>query len=492
MGSLRRSARAALLLVGAAGACTPPETVVPTPPVPAQAAVPPPTAAGTFLLLSDIHFDPFAEASLVKRLIAADAGDWRAIFESAALTGYSGPGKDTNYPLLKSALDAAAAAAPKPDFIVLPGDFLAHHFEDNHARAMGASGDATPAAALAFAVKTLAFVALELSSRFPEPPIFPVIGNNDSGCADYSVQPSGEFLTAAARIFEPLVTRGTGQQPTLPGGSSAPGFAASFAAGGHYTAKLPIEHPTTLIAVDSVVWSSRYRTDCGSRPDAGEAELAWLRASLESARAAGSSVWIAAHIPPGIDAFKAAGSGTACPASPTAFYAPAVAPAVLGLLQANAGTITLSLGGHTHADDFRLFPGGPGAPSIPHKVAPALSPVFGNAPAFTVMSFDRATGAIRDYTVTRLQAPAHDGGVTSAVWRPEYAFDEAYHQTGFTSASLSAVADAIAAGGAARDAYASHLQGGSTNGISARAARAYACAIRNLTAESFTTCACAP
>jgi hypothetical protein len=83
--------------------------------------------------------------------------------------------------------------------------------------------------------------------------------------------------------------------------------------------------------------------------------------------------------------------------------------------------------------------------------------------------------------------------VASGVWRPDYAFDEAYYQTGFSSASISAVADAIAAGGAARDAYAAHLRrSNSANGISAGAARAYSCAIRNLTAESFTTCACAP
>jgi hypothetical protein len=386
---------------------------------------------------------------------------------------------------LKSALDAAAAAVPRPDFIVIPGDFLAHHFDKSYAKV---TGDTSPAGLLAFAVKTLAFVALELSSRFPDPPIFPALGNNDSGCGDYSVQPSGELLAAAARIFEPLAARR----------SAAPGFASSFAAGGHYTARLPIERPTTLVAIDSIVWSARYRAGCGAAtPDADKAELAWLAASLESARAAGSSVWIMTHIPPGIDAFStltASGApGGTCSKSPVSFYAAADTPAVLGLLQANAGTIALSLGGHTHADDFRLFPGGPGARPIPHKVAQALSPVFGNAPAFTVMSFDRATGAILDYTVTTLQTPAHDGGVTSGVWRAEYGFDAAYHQASFSGASLSAVADAVVAGGPAGAAYTAHLFGsGPENAVPAGSVRAYSCAIRNFTAESFTRCACAP
>jgi hypothetical protein len=182
--------------------------------------------AGTFLLLSDLHFDPFLDASLVKRLVATDAAGWRAVFESAAPTALIGARQDTNCPLLKSALDAALLAVPKPDFLVIPGDFLAHRFEQSFARA---TGDASPDGLLAFTAKTLQFLAMELSSRFPEPPIFPALGNNDSSDGDYRVQPSGPFLAAAAKAFEPLVDRRL----------AAPGFASSFAAWGHYTAKLP-------------------------------------------------------------------------------------------------------------------------------------------------------------------------------------------------------------------------------------------------------------
>jgi len=67
---------------------------------------------GTFLLLSDIHFDPYADTTLVPKLAEAPVDQWTSIFESSSLKAFSIYGKDTDYPLLASTMEETA----EPDF----------------------------------------------------------------------------------------------------------------------------------------------------------------------------------------------------------------------------------------------------------------------------------------------------------------------------------------------------------------------------------------
>src|SRR6476620_1845230 len=85
-----RSAGLVVLLVLSACARTAP---VHTGPPPA------PGARGTFLALSDFHFDPFSDPTLVPRLVQADAGQWQEIFASAPPAAVSPYGKDANVQL---------------------------------------------------------------------------------------------------------------------------------------------------------------------------------------------------------------------------------------------------------------------------------------------------------------------------------------------------------------------------------------------------------
>ena len=91
---------------------------------------------GVFLIVSDLHFDPFADPAIVEELAAADVQAWPAIFESSKERGFAQYGSDSNYPLMASALEAARRMLPRPDFVLYPGDYLAHEFEtkfDRHA-----------------------------------------------------------------------------------------------------------------------------------------------------------------------------------------------------------------------------------------------------------------------------------------------------------------------------------------------------------------------
>jgi len=91
------------------------------------------TPSNTFLVVSDIHFNPMADPSLAGDLVAADPTQWETILERSRLTRFSQYGEDTNWWLLRSALDQMRLTLPRPTFIMVPGDFLAHDFPANYA-----------------------------------------------------------------------------------------------------------------------------------------------------------------------------------------------------------------------------------------------------------------------------------------------------------------------------------------------------------------------
>src|SRR6201987_3606146 len=155
------------------------------------------SAAGNVLLISDLHFDPLADSSLIKRLIDAPISDWEGIFSSSKQTGYAHAPQDANYPLIKSALSAAAAQS-SVDFVVGTGDYLRHNFEEAFLKAGGTSDEFTE-----FATKTALFVVHALQTTFRAPVSF-ALGNDDSPCGDYRVDPGGPFLATLADSLEVL------------------------------------------------------------------------------------------------------------------------------------------------------------------------------------------------------------------------------------------------------------------------------------------------
>src|SRR4029450_1984330 len=71
--------------------------------------------SGTFVVLSDIHFNPFAPKDQATSRI----------------------GEDTNQTLLTSGLATFARAMASADFAIVPGDLLAHGFNAKAAAALG-------------------------------------------------------------------------------------------------------------------------------------------------------------------------------------------------------------------------------------------------------------------------------------------------------------------------------------------------------------------
>src|SRR5438034_5110477 len=145
----------------------------------------------TFLSISDIHFNPFADPALVAKLEAADVLQWDAIFASSTVTAFSTYGSDVNDPLLRSALGEMRKQLPSPAFVLISGDFLAHKFDKTYQQY---ATDKSHAAYSAFVTKTIAYVASAFREAYPGVRIYPTLGNNDSDCGDYAVASNGAFL----------------------------------------------------------------------------------------------------------------------------------------------------------------------------------------------------------------------------------------------------------------------------------------------------------
>lgn len=423
----------------------------------AAAAPPPPPATGQFLAISDIHFDPFADPTIVPRLIAAEAHHWPAIFASSRVTAPVGAGADTNYPLLDSTLKAAASAAGREgyDFVLLTGDLLRHDFETTFAKYGGSDKKALGA----FALKTIAFVNREMERRFRGAPLIEALGNNDNDCDDYQPVPGSPLLAATAA--------------TLPAVARDPQARADFAAGGNYT----VPHPRTpnhlFLVLDSVFWSPKYRDACGSTGTAaGSAQLAWLEWQLFRARQRGQTVSLVMHIPPGINPYEST------PAAPAPFWVDSWRDRFLALATAYAPVLRAGYSGHTHMDDFRVL-STPAGPYLAIRITPSVTPLFGNNPSFSVMRYRVADARPIGYVTHVLQ---------SGAWQREYDFARTYGYADYSAASLTALSAAIRSGGGARTAYARFYTSGAKSPITAANAGLYACAQTEMMPDAFAAC----
>ena len=100
-------------------------------------------ADSKFLWISDLHFNPMADAALVGELEKAEPARWEAILDRTSPQSFSQYGTDTNWWLLKSSLAQFPKTIRHPAFVMVTGDLLAHNFP---ATFQSATHDSDPAA----------------------------------------------------------------------------------------------------------------------------------------------------------------------------------------------------------------------------------------------------------------------------------------------------------------------------------------------------------
>jgi hypothetical protein len=379
------------------------------------------STTGNFLLMSDIHFDPFADPKLVKSLIAAPVEKWESIFKSSSDKAFASSGKDTNYPLMISALSASAKKG-RYDFAILTGDYLVHEsrklFEPFGGKDEQVYED--------FVTKTEIFVAREVQKRLSRTPVYFSLGNNDSECGDYMMATHTKFLAVLANEWTTL--------------KKYPEAQTTMADAGYYAIPHPTLAATELIVLNDIYWSNRYSEDsCYSQPDdrEGDKEMDWLKAQLTGAKDQNEKVILVMHIPPQTDFFGTLKAMDKGKQKVKLFWADKYEDAFIQLMKSYSNTVEFSFAGHTHMDDFRILNDDQGKAFLVTHICPAVSPIRFNNPGFQVMEYDKTTGDIKDMATFYLENLATARG--SGKWDLEYDFDSAYGLTGYSAANLTSL-----------------------------------------------------
>jgi len=353
-------------------------------------------AAQQFLIISDIHFNPLADPALAAQLMAAAPSQWEGIFSADARSPAPKYGDDSSWALLSTLVTGMQSIQPRPRVIILTGDVLPHKFQDKFS---AITHQSDTAAFRSFAQKTFTFIGLELQKASAGVPLIYTLGNNDEECGDYALQPNGPFLEDTQETAQTLAQVNAGVM-------------AQWVSLGSYVAANPLAPHHRIIALNSNFWSSRYHDSCGPDADPGQAEMNWLADQLKDAAARGDKVWLAYHIPPGIDGHSSSRAGKTVP-----FWKATYAEAFNKLLDQYRKTIEMNLAGHTHLDDIRLVKSEHAETLV--IINPGVSPNVGQNPAYRLVTVDAKA---RPIDITTYYLPKLD----ALKWEQEYSLRSAY------------------------------------------------------------------
>ncbi|WP_044560972.1 metallophosphoesterase [Azospirillum sp. B4] len=462
----------------------------------AQAAQPSttaPSAEAPFLVISDLHFNPLDDASLAARLDAAPAKDWPAILDGTAGHRLSSFGRDSNWFVLHAAFAGMRQAQPHPAYVLHTGDMLAHDFRETYEAALPArKGD--EAAYRAFALKTVTTLMETLRHTFPGVPVLTALGNNDSYCGDYAVEPNGLFLDDTL----PLVTASFGRAR-----ADRAGVGRDWRQAGNYVIPHPTLKGVRILSFDTVMLTRKYKNSCGQPGDTPQdTTLSWLHQALARARADGASVWLITHVVPGIDGFAtanawakaardASAAGQAAPActAPVELMAPGMEPRLERELAEFHDIIKVMFAGHIHMDDLRLI-GAPGA-GVPVLVTPAVSPVYQQSPSFKLgrAAPDGSVASLTTYYMTNL---SDEPSVETARWAPEYDTAQAWGANRLTPDTLRGIIARIRDSAPARAQYRRiySVARPQASAMTPDNQPLYLCALDNGLVDAYTRCAC--
>ena len=429
---------------------------------------------GTFLILADIHFDPFAgdlDPRVFAQLSSRPARDWQAIFQSAENNRVSRDGEDTNYPLLVSALNAAKSSGQQYDYVLVMGDYLTHNFPQKYAAYRpGGKGYQN------FVVKTMVFVSQMIQQAFPTLPIYGTFGNNDSTTGDYGT-PGDALLGTLAKEWKIIATDREASK--------------DFLAGGYYALPHPTVRNSEFIVLNSTFFSSRYDTPSIAKGDRGAVELNWLESKLKQVEEQRKTAVLITHIPPGIDVFESAKSGDCN--KPALFWKRPYLDKFLTTINNHASALRDSYAGHIHTDDFRVFTDTAGTPFLQMHIAPSISRDHHNNPGFEIGVYDKNGGALLDYEVVTLKnMPNVPGGIAQTDWKPAYDFRQESGSETYGPETLKTFSDIIRSNDGLRRRYMDFYKAQMSSGtpINQGNWRSYSCAETEMTPENYERCAC--
>jgi hypothetical protein len=422
---------------------------------------------GTFLILADIHFDPYADPSLVSQLAASPVDQWKSILETSKISRFSTYGKDTNYPLFKSALEKAVQLDGDCDYVLVNGDYISHHFRADFTQNLHGDDKAYQD----FVLKTVVFVSRQIQQAFPRVPAYFCLGNNDSDCDDYGgITPDTPFLPTLAKEWAVV--------------AQDPAAVKTFLQGGYYTVPYP-NLKGRFVVFNDVSWSLKYAAACNEPGTIGADEMNWLLGVLKEARAKNERITLITHMPPGING-RNASEHTDRNAKPQhTYYEEGYLWPFLNALAPYRDLIDGEYTGHTHMDDFRVLVDKQGKPAFFTHIAPAVSPVHHNNPGFQVMLYDQKNGMTRDMATYYLPLDQ-----SAPEWKLEYDFNDAYSLPAYGIDGLISLAHAIENDPVVRAKFIQYMPVSCTNDPPATMSnwRFFSCAHLNLDPDSYRAC----
>jgi sphingomyelin phosphodiesterase acid-like 3 len=376
-------------------------------PLAAQSPAPIAPATVHAILLSDIHLDVFKSPDLVAKLASLPSitGETTGPLASAQQKCRTLP--DTSDDLFRSSLVSMQTHAAAVSFVTVSGDLIAHQFiqcfaaivlkqqpKDSEAAQYAAFTAEQRLRYRSFVQKTVGYVTSSLHDTFPNTPIYYALGNNDTDCGDYDLDPHGEFL----RFMSEIVVNAL--PPNLSPADRAT-VRADFSIAGYYSTPLAGAPNTRMIVLGDLFMHAGYAT-CAGKPDAApaEAQLAWLRAQLDNLNT-NENVWLMGHVPPGLNLYESAKQMRLVGFLKYGFD---------DILASQNGVIRVGIFAHTHLDGLSQIPSLDPVHSMTLKMVQAISTGHGNPPTYTLADVDAKTGALLDYTL--VTAAKSDTGYT--------------------------------------------------------------------------------
>lgn len=434
------------------------------------------SSEGKFLNFSDIHFDPYYDSTLVLNLLNSDFEKWESVFQSSEIKTLSTYGSDCNFNLLESSLNEMSKQIPDPDFIIINGDFMSHKFNENFKHFTGIENTDT---LNLFIEKTIRFIASMITKHYPETFIYPVLGNDDSYCGNYMVEPESKFLTMFSDTWEPMVNRN----------SENTTFKKDFSKGGYSLVNFPGNEDTKLILLNTVFFSPKYKNLCGdTTADPGKEELEWLSDLLRSVKQNNQKVYLSYHIPPGIDIFATIHGKGNCEEKIYSSWKPEYNDKFIKIVNEYSSVITAQFAGHFHRDDYRLFYNENSPVSFLH-ITPSVSPIYGSNPSFQIISYDKTNYELTDYETFNLNYSTILG---KSYWKAEYNFQKSYSQNSYSMNSLDNVYKLVNSDSSVREKYLSFYTSENRKMFTEDIVnwKYYWCGIKNLTKENYSDCFC--
>ena len=246
-----------------------------------------------------------------------------------------------------------------------------------------------------------------------------------------------------------------------------------FAHHGYGRLSLPGVSGARLLILNTTFFSSRFPGPARS----GQAELEWLEKELAAARREHVHVWLELHIPPGMDAYASWKRG-----APVALWQPDANRRVLELLREYRDVVSAAFAGHLHRNEFRSVRRADETPAAAIHVVPAVSPVFGNNPAFQVLEVDARSGKLRDAVTFALNLAARD-----FLFREEFRFSQRYGNLP-DAAGYARLDTLLSSSTATRTDFQKAFGGGSAHAIPSGYWHFEACVLGHLDPESYEAC----